>query len=230
MTKQELSDSDTPSEAGSSFARLVEIMARLRAPGGCPWDAEQTHSSLAIHLLEEAHETMDAIDSEDMVGLAEELGDVLLQVVFHSEIAAELDHFDVTKVIDDLVAKLIVRHPHVFADVEVAGSAEVLANWEALKAQHKGRAGIDEGIPETLPSLLLAHKVLRRLKGAGRPYETEPVSVQASAEAFAGSPSEDTLGQLLMDAVALASKSGIDPEGALRRRAKQMLGPETDEV
>jgi tetrapyrrole methylase family protein/MazG family protein len=119
--------------AGPAFEKLVAIMARLRAPGGCPWDAEQTHQSLAVHLLEEAYETLDAIDSGNMHDLEEELGDLLLQVVFHAEIAAETGGFEIGDVVDGLVTKLVDRHPHVFGEVQVRGSADVVANWETLK-------------------------------------------------------------------------------------------------
>lgn len=217
------------SQAGASFARLVEIMARLRAPGGCPWDAEQTHESLAMHLLEEAHETMDAIDRGDSDGLAEELGDVLLQVVFHAEIAQETGRFDVVKVIDDLIAKLIARHPHVFGDKEVSGAAEVLANWEALKAEHKKRGALDDDLPGSLPALLLAHKAVRRLRGAGRPFEVSADTLVASARRYTEDPDAEAFGDLVLQAVALAEGRGIDPEGAVRRRSRRAMA-ETDEV
>lgn len=208
------------------FARLVQIMARLRAPGGCPWDAEQTHSSLAIHLLEEAHEALDAIDRNDLPELAEELGDLLLQVVFHSEIAAEAGHFDVWSVVEGLTDKLIARHPHVFSDVSVSGSDEVVANWETLKAAHKQRTSLLEGIPESLPALLLAHKAIRRLAGAGAPVEPSADAARAALESFIGQPDPRSLGQVLFEIVALASNEGSDPEGALRIYTKALLDME----
>lgn len=204
-------------------------MARLRAPDGCPWDAEQTHESLAIHLLEEAHETMDAIDRGDPAGLAEELGDVLLQVVFHAEIAQETGGFDVVQVIDDLIAKLIARHPHVFGETKVSGAAEVVTNWEALKSEHKKRGTIDEDLPGSLPALLLAHKAVRRLRGAGRPLEASADTLVAAARRYADDSDAAAFGDLVLHAVALAEGRGIDPEGAVRRRSKQAMA-ETDEV
>src|SRR5438876_7403154 len=127
-----------PSRAGGKrLLDLVRVMARLRGPGGCPWDLEQTHQSLARHLLEETHETLEAIDQGDPDRLREELGDVLLQVVFHAEMARQEGTFDVDDVAESITAKLIRRHPHVFGDVEVESTAEVLVNWERIKAEEK---------------------------------------------------------------------------------------------
>lgn len=198
-------------------------MARLRAPGGCPWDAEQTHQSLAVHLLEETHETLEAIDSASMSDLREELGDLLLQIVFHSVIAAEQDHFDAADVIDDLVTKLIDRHPHVFGEVLVAGSAEVVANWEALKKQQKARTTLSEGLPKGLPALIYAHKVIRRASGVGYEVGASPDRLLTACETAAAEPSDVAIGALLLEVVALAGGVGIDPEGALRRQANELL-------
>ena len=126
------------SQEGDRLLDLVRVMARLRAPDGCPWDREQTHASLARHLLEETHEVLDAIDADDRERLREELGDVLLQVVFHAQLAADDGAWDVDDVAQGIVEKLIRRHPHVFGDVEVAGADEVLVNWERIKAEEKG--------------------------------------------------------------------------------------------
>lgn len=209
--------------AGPAFERLVAVMARLRAPGGCPWDAEQTHRSLAVHLLEEAHETLDAIDSGNMVDLEEELGDLLLQVVFHAEIAGEAGHFEIGDVIDGLVTKLVDRHPHVFGEVQVSGSAEVVSNWESLKKQQKGRTTLEEGLPKGLPALIYAHKVLRRVSGAGHGYPASPGRLAEGAAAMGNEVTEEAVGDLLMEVVALAGAAGIDPEGALRRRSNALM-------
>lgn len=209
--------------AGAAFANLVTTMARLRAPGGCPWDAEQTHQSLAVHLVEEAHETLDAIDSGSMADLKEELGDLLLQIVFHSEIAGEGDHFEVTEVIDDLVEKLVHRHPHVFGEVQVSGSAEVVANWEALKKEQKGRTNLSDGLPKGLPALIYAHKVIRRASGVGHELSPSAERIRRLAAAAGEEVSDESIGELLLEAVALAGGAGIDPEGALRRRANELL-------
>jgi MazG family protein len=200
-------------------------MAELRAPGGCPWDAEQTHRSLARHLLEEAHEALAAIDSDDLDALKDELGDVLLQVVFHSEIAQEEGAFDVDDVTDSLIAKLVRRHPHVFGEVEVSGADEVLANWEKLKASEGERAHLEEGIPETLPALARAAKVQRRAEAEGRaPLDPSAVTEIAQARLAEGRDAmnqenaERSIGDLLFAIVTLARSSGVDAESALRRK------------
>ncbi|MDQ4148845.1 MAG: MazG family protein [Actinomycetota bacterium] len=198
-------------------------MARLRAPGGCPWDREQDHHSLAVHLIEEAHETLEAIDSGNMDELAEELGDLLLQVVFHAEIAAEAGHFDIQDVIRGLVDKLYARHPHVFGDVAVRDAAEVVANWEVLKKQQKGRSEVGEGLPKGLPALVFAHKALRRLSGAGRDYAPSPERLVELARSLTSEVTEEKVGQLLLEVVALAGGAGVDPEGALRRASQAAL-------
>ncbi|MEX0791090.1 MAG: MazG family protein [Actinomycetota bacterium] len=219
----DLASSAASERAGPAFERLVSIMARLRAPGGCPWDAEQTHRSLAVHLLEEAHETLDAIDSGSMVDLEEELGDLLLQVVFHAEIAAETGGFEIGDVVDGLVKKLVDRHPHVFGEVQVRGSADVVANWETLKKAQKGRTTLDAGLPKGLPALIYAHKVLRRVSGVGHEFVASPERLAKLSGALAGGITEETIGDLLMEVVALAGTAGIDPEGALRRRSNALM-------
>ena len=143
MTTDELAhvpDGPVPSSRGGErLLDLVRVMARLRGPGGCPWDHEQTHASLARHLLEETHEVLEAIDLDDRERLREELGDVLLQVVFHAQMAADDGAWDVDDVAESIVRKLIRRHPHVFGDVEVSGPDEVLVNWERIKSGRTGR-------------------------------------------------------------------------------------------
>ena len=213
--------------AGSAFARLVSVMARLRAPDGCPWDREQTHSSLAIHLLEEAHETLDAIDRGDMRDLEEELGDLLLQIVFHAGIADESDDFEAADVVNGLVDKLIHRHPHIFGDVAVSSSHDVVVNWEALKHEQKERSSIAEGIPSGLPALLFANKVQRRIAGQSREFDLDPSETLTLAarlvEDGKGDSSERILGELLYHVVAVAQSMGLDPEGSLRKEAARRL-------
>ena len=174
--------------------------------------------------MEEAYETLDAIDSGSMEDLKEELGDLLLQIVFHSEIAAEGNHFEVAGVIDDLVAKLVHRHPHVFGDVQVSGSAEVVANWEALKKEQKGRTTLTDGLPKGLPALIYAHKVIRRASGVGHELSPSAERLLKLAAAAGEDVSDESIGELLLESVALAGSAGIDPEGALRRRANELLG------
>lgn len=173
--------------------------------------------------MEEAFETLDAIDSGSMVDLREELGDLLLQVVFHSEIAGESGHFDAADVIDDLITKLIDRHPHVFGEVLVSSSAEVVANWEAIKHQQKARTSLSEGLPKGLPALIYAHKVIRRASGVGFEPAAGTKRLEELSRTVSSAPSDDAVGALLLEVVALAGRAGIDPEGALRRQANELL-------
>jgi XTP/dITP diphosphohydrolase len=217
-------------------ARLLDVVAtmdRLRSPGGCPWDAEQSHESLAPYLLEEAYEAVDAIERGDLAGLRDELGDVLLQVAFHSRLAEERQETGWT--IDDvaagLVDKLVRRHPHVFAGRKVAGVPDVLANWEAIKAA-EGRTSATEGVPLGAPALALAAKLQQRASSAGLPpllmtgvaaAETLPRAVAAAAAALADDSSGrvEGIGELLFAAVALARFHDVDPEAALRGTARR---------
>lgn len=209
----------TGRRAATSLGGLALLMARLRGPDGCPWDAEQTHESLRVHLLEEAHEVLEAIDAGTTgPELEEELGDLLLQVFFHAELASEDGRFDVATVADRLAAKLLHRHPHVFGDVVVAGAAEVVANWEAIKAQEKASDRPDpfDGIPATLPALLATYKVQKKAAGLG--FEADAATARAAIEAAAREdPTPDAVGELLFWTVALARSAGVDPEGALSR-------------
>jgi tetrapyrrole methylase family protein / MazG family protein len=219
------------SRQGERLLDLVRVMARLRGPGGCPWDAEQTHASLARHLLEETHELLEAIDAGDDDAMRDELGDVLLQVVFHAQMAADEGRWDVDDVAEALVRKLIYRHPHVFGEVEVTGADEVLVNWEKLKAAEAGevrdRRTVDDDIPASLPSLARAAKVQRRAAGWGFEWRSVDAAVGALREevdelAAATGPSdaEEEVGDVLFATVALARKLGIDAESALRRTVR----------
>lgn len=219
----QIADSPTAEHAAPWFEKLVAVMAHLRAPGGCPWDQEQDHLSLAVHLLEEAYETLDAIDSGNMVDMQEELGDLLLQIVFHAEIAEGNGHFDITDVLQGLVGKLIDRHPHVFKEVKVDGASDVVTNWEAQKKVEKGRTSITQGLPKGLPALIFAHKVLRRASGAGYRYDATVDRLKELVTRLDGEVSEEAVGDLLLETVALAGAAGVDPEGALRRRSNQLL-------
>jgi XTP/dITP diphosphohydrolase len=187
--------------------RAVAVMDQLRSPGGCPWDAAQTHRSLAKYLLEETYETLEAIETDDMALLREELGDLLLQVLFHARLAEELpegERFSIDDVASDLVAKLVHRHPHVFADVKVDGAAEVNENWERLKAEEKARASIVEGVPMGQPALALAAKLVSRAQRAGTDV---PIA-------------DDGFGRRLFELVREAVAAGVDPELALRETSR----------
>jgi tetrapyrrole methylase family protein/MazG family protein len=214
-------------DGGERLLDVVRVMQRLRGPGGCPWDAEQTHQTLGRHLLEETHETLEAIDAGDMDRLRDELGDVLLQVVFHAEMARQEGAWDVDDVAEDLVRKLIRRHPHVFGDVDVDSAAEVLVNWEKIKSAEKDEEhGIDEEIPPTLPALSRAAKVQRRAAGSGVDWRSAEASLARVHErlnaldesAIAGSDdAEEDLGDLLFAVAAVGRRLNVDPETALRK-------------
>jgi tetrapyrrole methylase family protein/MazG family protein len=204
-------------------------MARLRGPGGCPWDAEQDHRSLARHLLEEAHEVLDAIDGDEDERLRDELGDLLLQVVFHAQMAADEGRWDVDGVAEGIVAKLIRRHPHVFGDVSVSGPDEVLVNWERIKAEEKGSAerpaDVEDDIPATLPALARASKVLRRAAGWGFEWRTTEGALEALREEIGElERAEEEIGDVLFATVGVARRLGIDPETALRRTVRRFAG------
>ena len=213
------------SKHGERLLDLVRVMARLRAPGGCPWDREQTHRTLGRHLLEETHELLEAIDDGESEAIRDELGDLLLQVVFHAQMAADDGRWDIDDVAEGLVRKLIRRHPHVFDDIDVSGAAEVLVNWEKLKAEEEGRRkGVDEEIPATLPALARAAKVQRRAAGWGFEWRTVQGAMGALREEIdelelATDPAnaEEEVGDVLFATVALARVLDVDAESALRR-------------
>jgi tetrapyrrole methylase family protein/MazG family protein len=224
-----------PARAGGErLLDLLRVMQQLRAPGGCPWDREQTHETLGRHLLEEAHETLEAIDSGDPDLLRDELGDVLLQVVFHAEMAREAGEFDADDVAEGIVRKLIRRHPHVFGDAAVDSSAEVLVNWEKIKSREKGfEHAVDDEIPATLPALSRAAKVQRRAAGFGFDWRTPQAAVANARErlselearvadgAAASSRIEDDLGDLLFAIAAAGRGLGVDPETSLRKATRR---------
>jgi XTP/dITP diphosphohydrolase len=198
----------------SPLERAVEVMDRLRSPGGCPWDAAQTHESLTPYLLEETYEVLEAIETGDLALLREELGDLLLQVVFHARLGQELppgEAFGIDEVAEDLVAKLVRRHPHVFAEPTGAvDSLEALnETWERRKVQEKGRTSAVDGVPIALPALALSAKLVARARRAG----LDPVAPP-------GSDAESDVGSRLFEIVREAQNAGIDPESALRRVAR----------
>jgi tetrapyrrole methylase family protein/MazG family protein len=212
------------SQAGARLLDLVRVMARLRAPDGCPWDREQTHASLARHLLEETHEVLDAIDADDRERLREELGDILLQVAFHAQLAADDGDWDVDDVAQGIVEKLIRRHPHVFGDVQVEGADEVLVNWERIKSEEKGEKPLEDDIPATLPALARASKVQRRAAGWGFEWRSVGSAIEALKEEVGELEShtdadnaEEEICDVLFATVAAARKLGVDTETALRR-------------
>lgn len=202
---------------------LLDVMARLRSPEGCPWDRQQTHESLKRYLLEESYELLDAIDAGDDTALVEELGDVLLQVVFHAQIAAETGRFSMADVIDVLVRKLIRRHPHVFGTVEAETAGQVLANWDRIKEGEEGRErGVFAEVPENLPGPLLARKVQRRAASSGfdpLDHDERVDAARGTLEAVAQEATPETIGDALFALVNVARGARIDPELALRASA-----------
>ena len=214
------------SQGGRRLLDVIRVQARLRAPDGCPWDQEQTHRTLARHLLEETHELLEAIDADDDAAIRDELGDLLLQVTFHAQIAADEGRWDIDDVAAGLVAKLVHRHPHVFGDVEVADADEVLVNWERLKAEETGgRKGVDEDIPASLPALARAAKVQRRAAGWGfawRSVEQALAKLHEEVAELADTAddrdrAEEELGDVLLAVVGVSRTLDLDAESALRR-------------
>lgn len=215
-----------------SFDELIRVMAQLRAPEGCPWDREQSHRSLRPYLLEETYEALEAIDAEDWARLSDELGDVLLQVVFHAQLASERGDFDIEDVVAGIVAKLRRRHPHVFGTASVSGADEVVDRWEQIK---RGEAGCEDresaldGIPESLPALQRAHKLQRRAARAGFDWDDiagprakidEELAEVAAADAASV---EHEIGDLLFAVVNYARFLGVEPESALRRANERFI-------
>lgn len=211
------------------FDRLMDIMRRLRAPGGCPWDAEQSHESLKRYLLEEAYEVIEAIDGNNSALLKEELGDLMLQPVFHAAIAEENGEFTMDEVLDAINDKLIRRHPHVFGDEVIESSAAQVENWEKIKSKEKGveRKSALSGIPPALPALMQAHKITEKAARVGFDWEhTDQVFGKVMEELhefeeamLAGDQKEmeSELGDLLFAIVNLGRFLAIDPEDALRK-------------
>jgi len=205
-----------------AMERLLAIMARLRDPArGCPWDVEQSFETIAPHTVEEAYEVDDAIRRGDMEALREELGDLLLQVVFHAQMASEQNLFDFRAVAETLSDKLVRRHPHVFGDAEVKSAEEQLRHWEDLKAQERAEKHAADAPPSALdgvalglPALLRAQKLLRRVHRAE--LAAEAPALDAAWQAHRASASAESLGALLLALAAEASRAGVDAERALR--------------
>ncbi|MEI6349937.1 MAG: nucleoside triphosphate pyrophosphohydrolase [Verrucomicrobiota bacterium] len=222
----------------ASINELRSIVARLRAPDGCPWDREQTHASLRGGLLEEAHEVVEAIEENDDAHLREELGDLLLQVVMHSQMASETGRFDFDEVAREISEKLIRRHPHVFGDTQVADTSGVLKQWDAIKREEKGNRHVSllDGVSTSLPALIRAEKIAKRAARVGFDWEhpaqviekireelaeTEEVLAQTGAEQQ--DRIEEELGDLLFAVANLARKVKVEPEVALRRATGKFI-------
>lgn len=218
------------------IADLLEIVRLLRSPGGCPWDKEQTHRSIRNDFLEEAYEAIEAIDLLDMPLMREELGDVLLQVVFHCVLAQEEQEFDFAAVCDEVCKKLIIRHPHVFGDVKAEDTDTVLKNWDAIKKETKGQetyADTLRSVAKSLPALTRAQKVGKRASRAGMDFDdpaaafdcvrAERAELQAAIADGDKAMMEEELGDLLFSCVNTARHLGIDAEEALTRATEKFI-------
>lgn len=222
-----------PISRNASFEAFQEIIARLRAPNGCPWDREQTHDSLRPFLLEEAYETLDALDRKDMVDLEEELGDLLLQIVLHAQIASENGDFNIHHVLEGIGNKLVRRHPHVFKEVKVEDVAGVIHHWEEIKAEERkgngetGKKGLLDGVPKALPALLQAEEVIERvgrvefdlLAEKGEPGRIR--KILSNLEENKNADQAGLFGELLLAVTSLAHQAGVDAESALREALTQ---------
>lgn len=206
-----------------SIDDLLEIMTRLRAPDGCPWDREQDHRSIRRDFLEECYEAVEAIDAGDPGMLCEELGDVLLQVVFHSELEREAGRFDFSDVVDGVARKMVVRHPHVFGTVQAETSEDVLRNWDAIKRETKAQKSdreVLESVSAALPALMRAQKLLKKGAGFGRETEDVPALRDKLCAEAASAESPEDIGGLLLTAVELSRKLGVDAEQSLFNACK----------
>lgn len=211
--KKELAEKNT-----YSFEDLVKIMELLRSPGGCPWDMEQNHKSIRKNFIEETYEACEAIDREDDVLLCEELGDVLLQVVFHSRIAEEREAFDIENVLTGVCAKLVHRHPHIFGDVVANTSGQVLENWEKIKLEEKKTKDTIEDLQRVctaLPSLMRAQKLIKKAKGSEYEYSKVMTDMPENEE--------EVIARQLMDICFAARERKIDAEEALSKYCDKYL-------
>jgi MazG family protein len=226
-------DTEQYHEAGKRFQKLVALMARLRAPGGCPWDREQTFDTIKSYLLEEAYEVMDAIDRKDWAHLPDELGDLLLQAVFFAQMAAEAGHFDITAALDAINEKLIRRHPHIFGDTALHTSEDVKRRWDEIKVEERRAKGHHDGglldrVPRNVPALVEAAKISSKAAAAGFDWPSfedvlskldEEVGElhEARSQGIAHEHVEGEIGDILFVVVNLARFLKVDPEQALRR-------------
>jgi MazG family protein len=227
-------------EAGEKFSKLVEIMARLRGPGGCPWDRKQTFDTLKTYLIEESYEVLDAIDRRDWPGLEEELGDLLLQPVFLAEMAAGDGRFSIADSLDAINEKLVRRHPHIFGDAQAETPEDVLKRWNEIKQEEKAAQGIApaasvlDGVPKNLPALMEAEKISQKAAGVGFEWpdisgvmeklQEEAAELAAARESQDQSHVEHEVGDLLFTVVNLARFLKVDPEQALRKTSARFRG------
>ncbi|ACB76830.1 nucleoside triphosphate pyrophosphohydrolase [Opitutus terrae] len=209
----------------SAIEDLLHTMARLRGPGGCPWDQEQTHATLVRCLIDEVSELIDTIDRGDMPHMREELGDVLIQIVFHARMAEEAGHFNFEDVAREINEKLVRRHPHVFGTGKLDTSEQVIVQWDAIKATEKkngpASAGVFKELPPRLPALMFAEAVWKQIDKKELPAGN--VVDRAQVDALGRQLDEPTLGRMLFELTAAARAKGLDPEGALRLHATKVM-------
>ncbi len=212
----------------SAIDELRKTIARLRGPGGCPWDQEQTHATLVRCLIDECSELIDTIDRLDLPHMREELGDVLIQVIFHAQLAEEGGHFDLETVAREVNEKLIRRHPHVFGEGRLDTSEQVIVQWDAIKAREKaasGKSGTEEQLfkdmPPRLPSLMFAEAVWKQIEKKNLPVDG--LVDRARIDALGRELTAESLGKQLFEIAAACRKRGLDPEGALRLEATRVM-------
>lgn len=208
---------------GTHLERLVAIMDRLREPGGCPWDRAMTPEKLRPYLIEETYEVLEAIDAGDDAALREELGDLLLQIVFHARLAKERGAFELEDVAEAVCEKLVARHPHVFGERKVRGVEEVLANWEEMKRKERREKGGDDGLlsglPKSLPALLFVYRIAEKRERTGEAVPNE----DALRRRLTAALSEDDFGGALLALALLCFRRGVEPENALREAARELV-------
>jgi MazG family protein len=219
-------------QLGNKFEKLAAIMSHLRGPEGCPWDREQTHASLRQHLLEEAHEVLECIDKGRFDDLRGELGDLLLQVVFHAQMASEANRFAIEDVVDAISDKLIRRHPHVFGDARVESAQEQVHLWERIKKEEGKQSALD-GVPRALPALQRASRLQQKARSAGfrwrdekevwEKFDEEMKELSAARETGDSQTIEDEFGDVLFVMAQLAQYAGVNPEDALRRACEKFI-------
>jgi tetrapyrrole methylase family protein / MazG family protein len=227
---------NTRNDQDNVFRKLVELMAALRGPEGCPWDRKQTPESLKPFLIEECYEVIDALDEGNPDKVKEELGDLLFQIIFHARIAEEAGHFSMRDVITAIHEKMIRRHPHVFGDEKLATDKEVLANWEEIKKKekgHKDRRSVLEGVPKELPSLLRAHRLQERAARVGFDWnhlnealpklDEEIAEFKESLKSEDASKIEEELGDVFFMLVNISRFLGVNPDDALRKTISKFI-------
>ncbi|MSR88190.1 MAG: nucleoside triphosphate pyrophosphohydrolase [Candidatus Margulisbacteria bacterium] len=208
------------------FDGLVEVVRRLREPDGCPWDREQTFSSLLPHILEEAYELAESLRESDLSAMREELGDVLFHVVMLSGMAKEMGVFGILDVVEDVTEKMIRRHPHVFSDAEISTVSEVWENWERIKKEEKKDTGIYASIPKALPSLMRAHKVLKRAERNGSVFSDVSLELQKLKQLCDQDNLlvlKESIGDMLFSIVNIARQLGVDSEEVLKQKTSDFI-------